>query len=508
VGPEAASALVALASGCALALCLPLPGLTFLAWFVPAFFLHRIAGAGSARWAAFLGWLFGAAFCGTALHWIYLTCRFAGVAVPLAALVWAALAAFLGLNWALYGLLAHRMASRLSSWVWPWALAALLAAVESLSSRFGGPRLSPDVLAYTQWSHPVLLQGIAWGGPYALSFLILLVNGALLGLFRRDRWAVLNAALAALLLGLWSAHGAAVLSHRSSANASGGVPIEILQANIDQYEKWDERYENKIRRAFDALLERPRAERPSLVLWPESALPGWLEAPENSRWVSGWARRLGAAMLVGSVTRLGDRTHNSAVLFDERGDPAGLYNKRRLVPFGEFVPLRSWLEPYIGILAQMGDFSPGEPKQPFISTPAGPLALTLCYESVFARLVLDDAARGARLFANLTNDGWYKDTWGPHQHFWVNTFRAVETRSTLIRAANTGISGVIDPYGIVLARTGLMRAERLDVRLPLADPFPGGSVYARRGDWVGVLCIAASLLFLAASVGDKRRKIS
>ncbi|HAH07509.1 MAG TPA: apolipoprotein N-acyltransferase [Elusimicrobia bacterium] len=506
MGPEKASALVCLASGAALALCLPRPGLTFLAWFLPALLLDRLLRAPSAKRGAFLGWLFGAAFCGTALHWIYLTCRYAGVFVPLAFSAWALLAAFLGLNWALFGLLARPLGA-LSPWMRPWAWAVLLAGVESLSARFGGPRLGPDVLAYTQWRHPILLQGLAWGGPHALSFLILLVNGVLLGLWRRDRGAVPNAAAAALLLGLWTAHGASVLAGRSEAFGSAGAPIEILQANIDQYEKWDERYEEKIRGAFDALLSRPRSVKPSLVLWPESALPGWLDDPKNSRWVSGWARRLGAAMLVGSVARLGERTHNSAVLFDERGEPSGLYNKRRLVPFGEFVPWREKLEPFIGILSQMGDFHPGQERQPFISTPAGPLAVTICYEQVFPRLVLGDAARGARMFANLTNDGWYKDTWGPYQHFWVNVFRAAETRSTLLRAANTGISGVIDPYGIVLAKTGLMRAERLDARLPLVDPFPGGSFYARRGDWAGALCLLCAALFLLAAK-DNRRKIS
>jgi len=271
-----------------------------------------------------------------------------------------------------------------------------------------------------------------------------------------------------------------------------------LQANIDQYEKWDERYEEKIRGAFDALLSRPRSVKPSLVLWPESALPGWLDDPKNSRWVSGWARRLGAAMLVGSVARLGERTHNSAVLFDERGEPSGLYNKRRLVPFGEFVPWREKLEPFIGILSQMGDFHPGQERQPFISTPAGPLAVTICYEQVFPRLVLGDAARGARMFANLTNDGWYKDTWGPYQHFGVNIYRAIENRVTVVRCGNTGISAVIDPWGVVTAQLALGQRGRLDARVPSSDPFPRRSFYARHGDWFGGLCLMAMAALVLA----------
>ncbi|MBI5245471.1 MAG: apolipoprotein N-acyltransferase [Elusimicrobia bacterium] len=502
--------LACLASGCALALCLPKPGLTFLAWFAPAFLLDRLAQAKSVRKAFLLGWIFGSAFCGAALHWIYLTCRFAGVSAPVSALVLIALASFLGLNWGIFGALTRFVKERLSAWALPWVYAAALAAVESMSARFLDFRLAPDLLAYTQWRHPILLQGLSWAGPHALSFLILLCGGALLAAYRRERGAAVNLAVAGALLCGWCFWGALALASRAPRpSAASMLRVEILQPNIDQYRKWAEEYEGEIRRVFDGLLAEPRKDAPSLILWPESALPGWLDEPEISRWVSSWPLRTRAPMLVGSITRLGEREYNSAALFDERGRPAGLYHKRRLVPFGEFVPLRPLLEPYIGILAQLGNFSPGPLRQPLISTPLGPLAVSICYEAAFPRLLQLDAQRGARVFANLTNDGWYKDTWGPHQHFWVNAFRAVENRATVLRAANTGISGVIDPYGIVLARSELMKTERLDLTLSADNAFPEGSFYARHGDWFGALCMAASLLAVCLSLKrDNRRKIS
>jgi len=521
--------LVCLAAGFALAFSLPKPGFTFLAWFVPAFFLYQLAQARSVRRAFLLGWLFGAAFCGTALHWIYQTCRFAGVSVPVSLLALLALAAFLGLNWGVFAALARVFRGRLPAWALPWAWAALAAAVESASAHWLRLRVAPDVLAYTQWRHPVLLQGLSWAGPHALGFLIVLANGVLLSLLRREKGAPANLAAAVLLLALWCGYGARSLASRNPGGAGGDFArVEILQPNIDQYRKWDERYEDDIRGAFDDLLSRPRVlpiarplaiigrpgtarhavlliARPGLVIWPESSLPGWLDDPRNSRWAAAWARRLRAPMLVGSVSRLGERNYNSAALFDEQGRLAGLYHKRRLVPFGEFVPFRRWLEPHIGILAQLGDFSAGPLRQPLISTPLGPLAVSICYEAVFSNLLRLDAERGARVFANLTNDGWYKDTWGPYQHFWANAFRAVENRVTVLRSANTGISGVIDPYGMVLARSELLSRERLDVRLPALSPFPEGSFYARRGDWFGFLCVAAALVaVLAAALGGLR----
>jgi apolipoprotein N-acyltransferase len=498
--------LICLASGSALAFCLPKPGLTFLAWFVPAFFLHQLSRAKDGPRAFLLGWLFGAAFCGTALHWIYLTCRFAGVSVPVSFLALCALAAFLGLNWGVFAALARAFQLRLPAWALPWAWAALLAAIEAAGALFLGVRVAPDVLAYTQWRHPILLQGLSWAGPHALGFLILLANGVLLSLLRRERGAFANLAAAGLLLAGWCGYGAQALASRDAGSLGREfVRVEILQPNIDQYRKWDERYEGDIRQAFDDLLGRPREAAPGLILWPESALPGWLDDPRSSRWVGAWARRLKAPMLLGSVSRLGERNYNSAALFDEQGRPAGLYHKRRLVPFGEFVPFRRWLEPHIGILAQLGDFTAGPPRQPLISTPLGPLAVSICYEAVFSDLLRLDAERGARVFANLTNDGWYKDTWGPHQHFWVNAFRAVENRVTVLRSANTGISGIIDPYGIVLARTPLLSRTRLDARVAVGNPFRGGSFYARHGDWFGVLCMACSLLAASFCLRRPRR---
>jgi len=108
---------------------------------------------------------------------------------------------------------------------------------------------------------------------------------------------------------------------------------------------------------------------------------------------------------------------------------------------------------------------------------------------MFPRWANLDASRGARLIFNLTNDGWYKNTWGPYQHFQANIYRAIENRVTVIRSGNTGISAVIDPWGVVTARLGLGERGRLDAEVPLEDFFPRRSFYARHGDWFGTLCL-------------------
>ncbi|MFH1725806.1 MAG: apolipoprotein N-acyltransferase [Elusimicrobiota bacterium] len=523
-------ALLCLLAGAALACCFPKPGVSLLAWFAPAVFFYFIRRTESAYQAGILGSAFGFAFCGVTLHWVYLTCRFAGVSVPVSALALAMLAGLLCLNWALYGVWARHLARRLPVAALPWAWALSWTALESASAHWT-PRVAADLLAYTQWRYLPMIQVGALLGPHGLGFVIMLWNGALaefpfldFGSAVRQGGRVRNLALAGILILSCAAYGSVAISGRKhtrfaglreaglrerkkpqAAEGSEWVRIEVLQPNIDQYQKWDGRYEETIRGTFDGLLSSRRHERPDLVVWPESALPGWLDEPGNLRLIAGWARRLRTRMLVGSVSRVGPRRYNSAVLIGPDGSPEGIYHKRQLVPFGEFVPLRRWLEGSIGILAQMGDFDAGAPRQKLFAPGFGPLAVTICYEAAFPHLVRRDSARGARILVNVTNDGWYKDTAGPLQHFGTNVFRAVENRATVVRAANTGISGFIDPYGVVGASIGIEEKGRLAFALPREDPFPRGSLYSRAGDWFGFGAMLASAGLLAWSLRGRRR---
>ena len=486
------------AAGAALALTLPVPGLSFLAWGAPAVLLYNVSRAGTWRAAAGLGLAFGAAFFATALHWVFLTCRFAGMPLAASVLAWGALALVLGAHWALFAAAGRVVAAGLPDAARPWAWALLWGAFEHASSRWT-PRFGVDLLAYTQWRHPSLIQLGALAGPHALGILVMAVNAALAGVWERRSRAALGALLAAAgAVVLAAGLGMAALAERPPSQAAG-PSVVILQPNVDQYRKWDERFASDIRAAFEGLLAAP-VPKGALVVWPESALPGWLDDPENAAWMVERARAAGAPMVVGAVAEVGAKRHNAAVLVNPSGEAAGLYAKRRLVPFGEFVPLRGLLQPFIGILAELGDFDPGGADQPLFGTPLGATAVTLCYEAVFPRLTLLDAARGARVFVNLTNDGWYKDTWAPAQHFRANVFRAVEARSYVVRSANSGISGVIDPWGVVLASAPVMTQGRLDAALPAEDPFPRRSPYARAGDWLGVGCLAGAALLAAAAV--------
>jgi len=281
--------------------------------------------------------------------------------------------------------------------------------------------------------------------------------------------------------------------------------VEILQPAIDQYRKWDGNAVDEILGGFNELLARPHDKAPALVVWPETAIPFFQPRGEAAPVAAQWAKREGALHVVGIVTapsEKGGAPANAVQLARPDGTVGGVYFKRELVPFGEYVPFRSLvprfvIEHWLQVLDEMGDLHGGDPDQALFDTPFGPTAITICYEAMFPRWARRDAARGARLLINVTNDGWYKDTWGPYQHFEANVFRAVENRLPVIRSGNTGISAVIDPWGVVTAKLDLNQRGRLDADVPLADFFPNRSFYARRGDWLGVFCLALTLLLCA-----------
>jgi apolipoprotein N-acyltransferase len=499
--PRGGLGLSAAAFGGALAaLGLPSLGLWAFAWFALVPMIVAANSAPTTRRAALYGLTAGFAYHAVALHWIYATCRFAQVPVVVCALAVIALAAVLAVNWAAASALASWTSSGFPRAARPWIWALCWTAVAAFASRWTA-RFGVDLLGYTQWPNVGLLQCGSWGGPHLLDFTLMLFNAALAEIWLNSRNKKTAMYALTLAAGVW-AHGAWTLAARPDTRGPAGR-VEILQPRIDQYHKWNESWISEILTGYDELLEKPRPEPPLLVVWPETAIPRWTDraapVPEAAR----WARLLKAPQLVG-IVRMADHEGgpaNAVQLIGPDGKLAGGYAKRQLVPFGEFVPLRSWVPRYVidrwlMILDNLGDLEAGAPKQPLLVTAWGPTAVTICYEAIFPRWPRLDAERGARLLINITNDAWYLDTWGPRQHYRVNRFRAIENRLTVVRAGNNGISAVIDPWGITTAELGLNERGRLDAEVPLEDPFPRRSFYSRNGDVIGAACMVILLLVL------------
>ena len=226
---------------------------------------------------------------------------------------------------------------------------------------------------------------------------------------------------------------------------------------------------------------------------------------QRTRVIEG-VRETGTSFLIGSPSfiRRDDKQadfFNSAFLIDPNGNVIGKYDKVHLVPFGEYVPLQEWF-PFIGkLVEEVGDFKSGQKGQ---TLPWGefPLGIQICYEMIFPDLSREMARNQAAFLINMTNDAWYGKTSAPYQHFSMAVFRAVENRRSLIRSANTGISGFIDPVGRIIASTPLFEEAVITRSMPVLKT---ESFYTRYGDVFALTCMAISiLLFFFCAISPKQ----
>ena len=461
------------------------PGRRFPAWAS-----HPIAHA------AGIGWWWGFGFHLVGLFWIgeaFLVDAetFAWLIPFVVTLLPAGLALFTALTLAITSALAPAGPLRVP------ALAVAFGATEWLRGHIltGFPW---NVLGYALTSPLAMMQSASVFGIYGLTVLAAVVFACPVILDGTRRGRILVASAAVLPLVVLAGLGAirlAVLQTDSRMDEARPAPlVRIVQVSVPQHEKW--RPENQ-RKIFDDHLALSR-QRPdgsiddavgvALLVWPESAMPFRpLDTPVA---LSEIGRVLGDhTLLVAGAIRAEPepstpgtrRVFNSLIAFGPGGEPISIYDKAHLVPFGEYLPLRPMLEA-IGLrqLTQMrGGFASGDQPRPLMVLPAlGAFGPLICYEAIFPGPRFAGDGRAAALI-NLTNDGWFGNTTGPRQHLHQARVRAVETGLPLIRAANNGISGVVDPFGRLSGRIELNIRGTSDTRLP--QPLPA-TIYDRWGD--------------------------
>jgi apolipoprotein N-acyltransferase len=490
--------LAPLLSGALWVLCFPKADLGWLAWvaLVPLFWsLERAESISESVEAAFLA---GLLFYAGLMQWIFTTCRTAGVAIPWAAAGWLGLAFVMALHWALFGL-GVAFFRKLYGGAPAAGWAALWVAIEWLSARFT-TRFPWGLAGYTQWRSHWLLPTAGAFGVYGLSFLVVCVNAAIArtlagakGLFSDT---VLSGAAAACFVFLGLALGP------GGAGPEGNLEVAILQGNVDQYRKWDASFEQSILVDYAELVKQ--AAGVPLVVWPESALPGWYDDPRYQNWLQAVAKKSSTFHIVGVVTHVGGEQRNSAVLLGPEGQTVGFYHKRQLVPFGETIPFDKWLGKHIPVLNELGHMTAGPDDQTALRNFWAEFGIGICYEAIFPHLFRERATEGARVLVNLTNDGWYLDTAGPYQHFAMSVVRAAEERAYLIRAANTGISALVDPWGRVLAQSKIGERTVLRAKLNLDQSRKAPSLYAMVGDMFPAICLAGVAMSLLLGVSEAK----
>lgn len=413
-----------------------------------------------------------------------------------------------------------------------WGLAS--AAVMPLWQASGLSRaiLLAVALAVGEWLRGYVLTGFPWNAPgyvagaldglaqaaaligvHGLSFLMLLwaAVAAVLVTERLPRRAFL-AALGVLALApmAWAA-GTWRLANADDA-AVPGVLLRIVQPNIPQSDKWRAERRDEIIKTYEQLSRAAGADRVTHIVWPESALPvlvdetGVLRArlarllPDNALLLLGALRREPAE----PADTPGWRVFNSILAMNASGETVARYDKWRLVPFGEYLPLAGVLEP-LGLRKLVPiplAFSSGNGPATLSIDGTPPFAPLVCYEAIFPRSLIDRQTRPEWLL-NLTNDGWFGMTAGPYQHLEQARFRAIEEGLPLVRAANTGISAVIDPYGRIMQSLPLGVSGVLDAALP--RPL-SPTLYARFGNRpLAVLLFSALLLGWALRRGASSR---
>ena len=482
-----------------------------------------IDGAGGGRLhglpaAAMAGWWFGLGYFVPGLYWI-------GNAFLVDAPTFAWLMPFAVLGLPAYLALFPAFGFGLARLIWSKdgsrviALAASLTASEWLRGHvltgfpwnaFGYALTNP--LALAQLASLIGLWGLTFLSVAIFASPAVLIDGNSRG--RRPWAAPVMALLVLMAMGIFGAVRLGLQPTTTVAN----VKLRIMQPNLQQDVKFNYAAKAEVMRKYLTLSDRASGPQStgvrdaSILIWPESAFPFFLTREADALAQIDDLLPKGTILITGSVrapdlppgTRI-TRAYNSIYAIDHDGSVLSIYDKLHLVPFGEFLPFQDWMEKlgFVQLTRVQGGFIPGTGRRA-MEIPNAPRALPLiCYEAIFPDEV---AARGDRpgWIINLTNDGWFGISTGPYQHLQQARLRAIEQGLPVLRAANTGISAVIDPMGRIVARLGLGVEGVLDSSLPAAI---APTIYARSGDIPTAMIVAAALILVIRRRVAKRSRL-
>jgi apolipoprotein N-acyltransferase len=515
-----ADVVLAGAAGVLLALSFPQYGHPALGWVALAPLLVAIAGVPLRR-AFLLGLLAGGIYFAGTLYWITrVMAVYGGLPVWIAVLVNVALIAYLALFPAMFALITRRLVMGHGRIALMWS--PLVWVVTELGRTWIFTGFPWVLLGYSQAPVLPIAQLASIFGVYGVSMLVASVSAALavMGTARamphdtfgpqevmyvsRGRRLTVPAgttSLAAVMLvvlavALWGSRRAAAAEWTHE-----GTPVRVgmIQGNVDQAQKWDATRARSIFADYIRMTREAVGQGATFILWPESSTPFvFEEQPGGAAVVRDLVKQSKVTLLLGSdqIERGDpDKFYNSALLIRADGTMAGAYRKMHLVPFGEYVPLQSLLFFAAPLTEQVGTFTAGETPS-LLPVDGHPVSAAICYEVVYPELVRRFVLAGSEMLTTITNDAWFGETSAPYQHFAQAGMRAIEEGRYLVRAANTGISGIVDPYGHVRAQTAIYQPAVLvgEARFLRTSTF-----YARHGDVLAYASVVAVAALLAVS---------
>lgn len=474
--------ILSMASGAILALALPKPGLWVFAWvgLVPLFMALRDA---SVPRAALCGLLTGIVYYGIILHWITL----------FGALPWMLLVVYEALYIAVFAALFVRLMPGRIGWLGFVAVPAAWVTLQFVRT------LSPYAFiwgsfAHTQAGNLPVAQIASLTGPWGIDFAVCFVNLALaVAITRRERRLapVIAAALLTLgicIFGLVTMQGAR-LTNRANC-------VAVIQGNVKDDFHPVPNYDQRAYQTYSRLSLAAAKAKPDIILWPETALPVDLTKPGWDDSLEPLAKRVRADLLVGGYDPSAHGSYNALHLYNANGKKSGVYRKVRLVPFGEFVPLRDRL-PFVNNYGIRPEDVLAADRHALLDSRIGKIGVSICFESIFPQIARTQARNGAELLCVVTNDAWFEHSQAARQHLMMARLRAIENRRFLLRAAGTGISAVIDPFGRTRHEIGLFQQGIIIDRV---SPSRHLTLYTRYGDWLAYLCIAITVICLFAPI--------
>jgi len=436
--------------------------------------------------AGVLGWLHGMAFWLISIPWIIPTLEIHGQ-LPgwLAVLGLLALASYLALFTGAFAAVGAVLWRRGGA-VILFGIPATWVVVEWLRGHlFAG--FPWNLAAYAWIDIPGALELSAWVGPYGVAFLLVLSNSAMALAIRRKRWQPGVATLGCVLV-LLAAAGRWAVPSPSSRPRGEGLEVRILQPNIGILTEWDA---TTVEAQYQQMFEMSHAacQQPgTLLIWPESG--AWPYSYSRDERLRRDLERLadnGCPILMNTSMAGNGGVFNTLLMIDSAG-VQGRYDKQHLVPFGEYVPMAGWL-PFLDKIARnAGEFLAGTQGE-LLEWDADRLAAAICFEITFPEEVAAQVRRGGSILVTVTNDSWYGDSWAPWQHYRAARFRAAENRRYLLRAAITGVSGIVRPDGSVWQQLGVGEEGVLAATVP---GITGLTPYSRVPWLVPTFCLATA----------------
>lgn len=489
------------ATGILTALSFPKFNLSFLCWisFIPLLF---VLSKKNPKQSFLLGLIAGISFYSLLIYWIpSVPAQYGNLSMGLSLFIYFLLVLFLSFFWAFFSLLFSKINQSFPRVIYFIAPCLWVSFEYLITYIFTG--FPWGLIGYTQYRNLAFIQISSVSGIYALSFVLIFFQSFFLYSMRAKRKRYFFSALILVLL----IHAAGLATLKKTSPNTQSFTASVIQGNVSAEIDWNESTHQEIRSLFEQHLElttRAYEKGAQLVIWPEFSVPLCFSCPygiykDFKEQIVQIAQKLRLTLLLGSNEKTETQEnvfyYNTALCI---GPDLSIsrYYKRHLVPFGEYTPYKKVFSFIEKMTHAIGEITPGT-RYSLHGFKGAKFGSPICYEIIFPNLVRKFVKKGGNFLVTITNDGWYGKSSAPYQHFSIAVIRAVENRRYLLRAATTGISGIIDPYGRILSKSELGIKTYLTENI---TPLSSTTLYTKYGDILPVVSLTLSSIFLILAV--------